>query len=69
MGFKHYSPSPMAAMADPWENVVERDIIHLDANHFIIDVSNSVLFLEHDRVYASLLYYLSLIIVPLYRES
>ena len=45
MGFKHYSPSPMAAMADPWENVVERDIIHLDANHFIIDVSNSVLFL------------------------
>ena len=30
-----YVRSPMAAMATPWENVVDTDIIHLDASCFI----------------------------------
>ena len=38
VSFKHYSPSiysAIAAVADSWENVVERDIICLDAILFL----------------------------------
>ena len=39
MTFKHYSHSlcsPMAAVANPWRNAVDRDTIRLDASCFFI---------------------------------
>ena len=36
LSFKHYLPplcSPVAAVAGPWENIVDRD---MDASHFFV---------------------------------
>ena len=56
VSFKHHGPSicsPVAAMGDPLENVVDRDIIQLDTIRFFMHVAVALIHSNRSFMHAS----------------